>query len=296
MKKLLHILTIDSLKDLLRYKSFFLLIFLLLFADRVIHRVVKTPDGGFVIPHAARLSVEAARYVFTQLPAELASRLFSPQVALVVAGLFLLKQVISLWPSSDMRRMHRRERGRFGLVEALTILRWQQVVWDALAVATACAAGGAWVAAAFGIGRAMWDQSGSALSLLVFGALAVLVLPMLMAGFSFSSKLAVISGGSFGGRFRLFLKLLTDWRLIWTSWLFFSARIVLELVFVAAIPAGAILLIDNFLLRMLVATISATPVYSYLKMASFKFFLEAYGAFAIVREEYRDYYAHIKTQ
>ena len=80
MKKLLRILTIDSLKDLLRYKSFFLLIFLLLFADRVIHRVVKPHEGGFVIPDGLRLSAEAARHVFTQLPAELASRVFSPQV------------------------------------------------------------------------------------------------------------------------------------------------------------------------------------------------------------------------
>ena len=295
MKKLLQILTFDSLKDLMRYKSFFLLIFLLLFADRVIHRVVKTPDGGFVMPHGHRLGEETARFVFTQLPGELISWIFSPKVAAIAAGLFLLKQVISLWPSSDMRRMHRLERGRFGLMEALAVLRWYQVAWDALAVATACLAAGVWIAAAYGLGRVIWIQTGSArLSLLTFAGLAMVVLPLVMAGFSYSSKLAVISRGSFGSRFRLFLRLFTDWRLVWTSWLFFSARMVIEFIFVAAIPAGAILLIDSFLLRMLVATISATPVYSYLKMASFKFFLEAYGPYALVRQEYRDYYTRKK--
>jgi hypothetical protein len=290
MKQLLHILAVDSLKDLLRYKSFFLLIFLLLFADRAIHRFVETPAGGWAIAQGNGLGPETARYIFVELPTQLAAWIFSPKVVLIVAGLFLLKQVISLWPSSDMRRMHRRERGRFGLLEALAALRWHQVAWDALAVATACLAAGAWVAAAFGLGLFAWNRTGSSTALLLFGGLAALVLPLVMAGFSYSSKLAVISQGSFGRRFRLYLRLLTDWRLVWTSWLFFSARMIVEFIFVAAIPAGAILLIENFWLRMLVATVSATPVYSYLKMASFKFFLEAYSSYALVRQEYERYY------
>jgi hypothetical protein len=294
MKKLIHILTVDSLKDLLRYKSFFLLIFLLLFADRVIHHVIDTSGGGFALPDGHRLGEAMADFVFVQLPGQIVSWLFSPKVAAVVVGLFLLKQVISLWPSSDMRRMHRLERGRFGLVEALAVLRWHQVAWDALAVATACLIAGAWTAAAYGLGHIVWHRTGSPSAVLLFAGLATLVLPLVMAGFSYSSKLAVLSGGSFGGRFALFLRLLTDWHLIWTSWLFFSARIVIEFVFVAAIPTGAILLIDNFALRMLVATISATPVYSYLKMASFKFFLEAYRPYALVRQEYRAYFDQMK--
>jgi len=43
-----------------------------------------------------------------------------------------------------------------------------------------------------------------------------------------------------------------------------------------------------------VAAVSATPVYAYLKMASFKFFLEVYSSDALVRMEYRDYYATLE--
>ena len=83
--------------------------------------------------------------------------------------------------------------------------------------------------------------------------------------------------------------------LAWTSWVFFSARILLETLFVAAIPLGVILFIDHFWVRMPLAAVSATPVYAYLKMASFKFFLFTYGRFHLVREEYREYFKESPT-
>ncbi len=290
MNTLLRILTLQSVKDLLRYKSFFLLIFLLVLADRVVHRYVKSPGGLLQLPDGPVLTPETAEFVFNRLPVKLAQFLFTPQLMLIIAGLFLLKQVISLWPSSDMRRMHRRERGRFGVFEALAALRWQQMVWDALAVATVCLAAAGWMALAYLTAWAGWQLQRGIFWLVWFGGLGLCSLPLVMAGFSYSSKLAVIAQGSFVTRFRLFLCLFTNWRLAWISWLFFAVRIVFEFIFVAAIPAGAILLIDSFWLRIMVAALSATPVYSYLKMASFKFFLQAYRPYDLVRREYGRYY------
>ncbi len=291
MKKLIRVLTVHSVNDLLRYKSFFLLIFLLLFADRIIHRFVRIPEKGVTLPHGYDFGRQTADFVFTQLPERLVQWLFTPRVVVIAAGLFLLKQVISLWPSSDMRRMHRKERGRFGVFESLVALRWHQVAWDALAVGTVCGVMALWLGSAYLLGSWCWVHTHrAALSLVLAGTAAASALPLAMAGFSYSSKLAVIRHGTFGARFRLFLGLFTHWQVLWPSWLFFLFRIVVETVFVAIIPAGAMLLIDSFWLRMLVATVSATPVYAYLKMASFKFFLEVYMAFDLVREEYRDYY------
>jgi len=76
----------------------------------------------------------------------------------------------------------------------------------------------------------------------------------------------------------------------WSSWVFFLVRILAEILFVLAIPAIAILFMDNFWLRVLIAAFSATPVYAYLKMASFKFFLFTYSRFPLVSEEYQAYY------
>ncbi len=291
MNNLLRILTVHSAKELLKYKSFFYLIFFLIFADRVIHRFVKTPEKGFDWPSATDLGRQGAEFVFTQLPEKLFQWLLAPQVLAIAAGLFLLKQVISLWPSSDMRRMHRKERGRFGVMEALAALRWYQVVWDALAVGSVCVLTALWVGMAYMIGLGIWTVNGGSITAFLLTAiLAATALPVAMAGFSYSSKLAVIRHGTFTSRFRLFLELFINWRLLWTSWLFFSARIIVEALFVAIIPASAILYIENFLMRIAVAALSATPVYAYLKMASFKFFLEAFKGYDPVRQEYGRYY------
>jgi hypothetical protein len=291
MKNLLPILTVHSFGALIRYKSFFLLIFLLLAADRLVHKFVRPSTSDISLLFGPADSVQAADYLFTELPLKLYGWLLSPQVAAVITGLFFFKQVISLWPSSDMRRMHRTERGRFGVLEALAALRWHQVAWDAMAVATVCMLFFAWSAAAYAVGFALWRCGAKFAGLWICIGLAGILLPLGMAGFSYSSKLAVIRHGRFGSRFCLFLRLFTEWPLLWRSWIFFACRMAVEFVFVAAIPAGAILMIDNFWLRMTIATMSATPVYSYLKMASFKFFLEVYRRHSIVHAEYADYYA-----
>jgi hypothetical protein len=62
---------------------------------------------------------------------------------------------------------------------------------------------------------------------------------------------------------------------------------------VGAIPAYILMTLDNFILRILLAALLATPVYSYLKMASFKFFLVLYERFALVKQEYDSYYRQI---
>jgi hypothetical protein len=291
MNNLIQILTVHSVKELLRYKSFLSLIFLLIFADRVIHRFIKTPEKGFDLPQWHDLGQQTAHFVFTQLPDRFFQWLFAPRVLAIAAGLFLLKQVISLWPSSDMRRMHRKERGRFGVMEALASLRWYQVAWDAIAVGVVCAVVAGWAVSAYFVGMLIWLKAGGVAGLFITVGLIGLAFPIAMAGFSYSSKLAVVRHGTFAARFRLFLNLFMNWRLFWTSWLFFLGRVIVETLFVAIIPAGAILLIDHFWLRMVVAALSATPVYAYLKMASFKFFLEAYHKYDLVRQEYRRYYS-----
>jgi hypothetical protein len=292
MKQLLQILTISSVKELLRYKSFLFLVFFLLFADRMLHRFIKAPENNFDWPFRAVFGQQIADYVFEQLPGKLLGWALTPNVLFAAAGLFLLKQIISLWPSSDMRRMHRKERGRFGVMEALIALQWYQVAWDALAVGMVCGAMALWMCAAYLAGWGIWAQKAALTGLVVTLGLAATAIPVGMAGFSYSSKLAVIRHGTFRHRFRLFTQLFINWRLLWSSWLFFSGRIIVESLFVAIIPASAILLIDSFWLRMAVAAISATPVYAYVKMASFKFFLEAFRPYELVRHEYDAYYTN----
>ena len=288
--RLARILTIQSGRELVKYKSFFLLIFGLIALDRAVHHVLPAGKPATGWPGLEAMGERAAAWVFDALPGLVADRLTDGRTLAVVAGLFLLKQIISLWPSSDMRRMHRRERERFGLVAALGVLRWWQVAWDAVAVSSICAVVGGWGLIAFGATRIGWLQARHPIWLAVLAALLGLIAPLGMAGFSYSSKLAVLSKGSFGEKLGLFFRLFTDRRVLWTSWLFFLFRIVVETLFVAAIPTGAILLIDSFGLRLAVAAVSATPVYAYLKMATFKFFLFTYGRFDLVRQEYPEYF------
>ncbi len=76
----------------------------------------------------------------------------------------------------------------------------------------------------------------------------------------------------------------------WPSWIFFCLRILLELIFVVILPLIILFVVDIVWVRVPLATLIATPVYSYLKMASFKFFLHVYGSFPLVRHEFKQYY------
>jgi hypothetical protein len=290
MKQLLKVLTVHSGRDLIKYKSFFGLIFGLIVLDRVVHRWVPTRKPDLHLDNFHALGLQAAAYIFEQLPGKLIEWLTDWRAIVLVAVLFLLKQMISLWPSSDMRRMHRRERERFGIFAALAAIRWQQVLWDAIAVSMICGVVGFWSLTAFWFTRLGWVQIREPIWLYLLTGLLVVGAPAGMAGFSYSSKLAVLSRGRFEEKLLLFFRLFTDWRVFWTSRLFFTARIFLETIFVALIPLGGILFFDPFWVRMPIAALSATPVYAYLKMASFKFFLFTYGRFELVREEYPEYF------
>jgi len=290
MKKLLRILVVQSGKELFRYKSFFLLVFALILLDRFLKKVVHVDRSALNPASLKEISFQSAQYVVEELPGVLFGFLYDYRTFIVIAGLFLLKQLISMWPSSDMRRMHRQERGGFGLIGSLLAIRWQQVLWDGMAVVIIVGLTGAWTMVHFVIFHHLWQTHPSSLCLMALLFAIFLFLPMTLAGFSYSSKLAVISRGGFGEKFNLFLKLFRDRRIRWAFWLFFLARLLIETLFVIIIPAVVILLMDVFWVRILTASLLATPVYSYLKMASFKFFLEIYRPFSLVQEEYKTYY------
>jgi hypothetical protein len=290
MNKILQILIQHSIRDLFRYKSFFFLIFVLILADRGIKKIVPVDRGELVLPSFNQWSTETAHYVFEELPALLIQLLTDYRTFLVMVALFLFKQLISLWPSSDMRRMHRKERGTFGLIASLLSIGWRQVVWDGIAVGSICLLSAIWIALWYALAMMFWVVEPLVLWLFGLGTMVALIFPIIMAGFSYSSKLAVIAQGSFAEKLALFFQLFLNLRVLGHSWLFFSFRLAVEGVFVVIIPALVLLTVDIFWVRIMVATFLATPVYSYLKMASFKFFLHVYRHYKLVYAEYGDYY------
>ena len=290
MKRLLRILAVDSVTDLFRHKSFFFLIFFLIAADRVLRRFLGADKGKVSLGLDREWGLQLAAYVFETLPGIVLDLLSDYRTLLAAAALFALKQLISMWPSSDMRRMHRAERKGFGLIGSLLALKWQQVAWDAVAIGTVCGLVAGWSLLCFLLARGCGAAAPGVGALVLLGVTAGAALPLAMAGFSFSSKLAVISRGSFREKMALFYRLFFSWPVLWPAYLFFVFRIVVELIFVALFSAGALLMIDHFWLRITVASLSATPVYAFLKMATFKFFLEVYKPFPIVTSEYRSYY------
>ena len=295
MNPYLSILGVQSAKELIRYKSFFLLIFILIAVDRLVHRYVDVQKFSVEPVDVVKMGPEAARFIFETLPGKLYEWIFDYRTAVLILGMFVLKQIISLWPSSDMRRMHRRERKGFGIFKALLVLRWRQVLWDAMAVGSVCIGALIWICLWFVACRFFWLLIPSPVWVLVWVGLVLLVAPLMMAGFSFSSKIAVLSRGNFSEKMGLFFKLVTDKSVFVPAWIFFVARIVVEFIFVVAIPGAAILWIPSFVIRIVVASLSATLVYSYLKMATFKFFLLAYARFPYVQQEYAQYYQSLQA-
>jgi len=290
MKKLINLILSQSFKDLLKYKSFLLLIFVLILADRFIKYVTDSKKTSFAIPEFDSLSMQAADYVFTQFPESILNWLTDYRTLIVIVLLFLLKQLISMWPSSDMRRMHRLERENFGLISSLIAIHGRQVIWDAIAVGTIVGITIVWLAGAFLVGLLTWNLGAAAYSLYLFATISGLVFPITMAGFSFSSKLAVISTGSFSEKLRLFFELLLSRRVFLGSWVFYSLRIIIEAIFVFILPLTILWAMENVILRITIAGLIATPFYSFLKMASFKFFLYIYKPYPLVKAEYQTYY------
>jgi hypothetical protein len=293
---ILHILLFNSAKDLFKYKSFFLLIFVLMLLDRALTKLVKVDRSAVDTSEIKQLTLESARYVFESLPLDMWHLLTDYRTFIILAGLFLLKQLISLWPSSDMRRMHRSERGAFGLLGSLAVIRWKQVLWDAIAVGSICGLYAAWSILGYLFTLLIWQATHTTLALMILGLTVALFAPLAMAGFSFSSKLAVISHGSFGQKLGLYFKLFHSKQVLWPAWIFFTLRLVVELIFVFILPLIVLLVVDTFWIRISMATLIATPVYSYLKMISFKFFLEIYRTFPLVKQEYREYYQKHKIK
>jgi hypothetical protein len=296
MQNLIRILIVHSVKDLFKHKSFFLLIFILAFADRGLSMIKHRYQISLGLPALQQLNMESLQFIFDRLPALLFNAITDYRVIAALVGLFFLKQIISLWPSSDMRRMHRSEREQFGIWASLTVIQWQQVVWDAIAVAFLCTLAGLWCAAWFLIHRLFYQIHPSLVQLLSLGVVISLIFPLVLGGFSFSSKLAVISKGNFSEKLSLFLKIITSPKITLWSWVFFAGRMIVESVFVIALPAYILLTVENYFLRIFFAATLATPVYSYLKMASFKFFLIVYQDFALVRAEYVNYYQMLNDQ
>jgi hypothetical protein len=292
MSKGLAKLLTDSARDLFRYKSFFLLVFVLIWADRLLKTAVPRGGVGQDWGHWRDGGGQLAEWVFSQLPDRVAALLTDHRTFIMMGALFLAKQLVSIWPSSDMRRMHRRERGRFGLLAALISLTGRQVAWDALAVGTCLLIVGSWALAGFGATQLGWHLVPSAWWLALLAGIIATGLPVAMAGFSYSSKIAVLSQGSFMEKLALFMKLFTHRDVLVRSWVFFAVRLVVEAVFVAVVPLLLLWSLDHTWLRIPLAAMVATPVYSYLKMLSFKFFLMVYGRFDLVRREYPDHFGH----
>ncbi len=292
MKRIVRILTVNSVREIFKYKSFTLLILLLIILDRVMHRYVKAgPDLD--LAKIKTLGLGASAWVYNELPGIIRSLLSDYRSVLVLAALFMLKELISMWPSSDMRRMHRRERQGFGIMAALFSLRWSQVLWDAVAVGSLCLVLGTWTLLSFAASRAVWSATGSSSALVLLAGLLFLIAPVGLGGLSYSSKLAVISHGGFAEKLSLFFLLFTNWKVFWASWIFFLLRVLIESVFVALIPAAVLLFVESFWVRIILASLLVAPVYSFLKMASFKFFLEIYKDKPLVAEEYRRYFSEM---
>jgi hypothetical protein len=282
----------DSLRTLFRFKSFFLLVFVVIWADRGLRPFIKKHTSEFNLAGLKDWTIDLPHKIFEQLPAKLLGALVNPKTFLILIILFLIKQMISLWPSNDMRRMHRRERGNFGLWESMLALTWRQMLWDATALGSLAGIMGAWVLTALGACRIGWLKTASPVFLIIFIGLAGMVVPLLLAGFSFSSKLAILQKGKFNEKLGLYFKIFTDLDLGMRVWSFFTLRVLFETTFVVLIPGLILVYMTNPWLRILLASLLATPVYAFLKMISFKFFLDTYGRFDLVYAEYESHYRH----
>lgn len=289
-----RILVADSARDLIQVKSLFGLLLFLLLIDRVLKFALRNSEGGqdSLPTLLSSISSNLPDWVFGHGVDMLAERLADPRSLLIVLLLFVLKELLSLWPTSAMRRLHREEGRGFGIVASLVVLRWRQVWWDFSAVGVTTLVVSGWMLLVWLMASRLWIATGWVGWAWFFAIAATLVLSLGMAAFSFSSKLAVLSTGTQNEKMRWFMRLFYAPRLLFPAWLFFIVRATLEAAVLAALPTLLHFSIESVWLRLLLGTLVAAPVYSYLKMVSFKLFLELYRDCPFVFSEYREYFTY----
>lgn len=289
-----RILVADSARDLIQVKSLFGLLLFLVLIDRVLKFVLRSREGSqdSFPDRLNSITSNLPDWVFGHGVDMLLERLADPRALLIVLLLFVLKELLSLWPTSAMRRLHREEGRGFGVVASLVALRWRQVWWDFSAVGVTTLVVSGWMLLVWLIASRLWIATGWVGWAWLFAVAAALVLSLGMAAFSFSSKLAVLSTGTQNEKMRWFLRLFYLPRLLFPAWLFFIVRATLETAALAALPTLLHFSIESVWLRLLLGTLVAAPVYSYLKMVSFKLFLELYRDCPFVFSEYREYFTY----
>ncbi len=289
-----RILVADSARDLIQVKSLFGLLLFLVLIDRVLKFALRRHEGSQnSFPDLLNsITSNLPDWVFGHGVDLLLERLADPRSLLIVLLLFVLKELLSLWPTSAMRRLHREEGRGFGIVASLVALRWRQVWWDFSAVGVTTLVVSGWMLLVWLITSRLWIATDWAGWAWIFAVAAALVLSLGMAAFSFSSKLAVLSTGTQNEKMRWFLRLFYAPRLLLPAWLFFIVRATLEAATLAALPTLLHFSIESVWLRLLLGTLVAAPVYSYLKMVSFKLFLELYRDCPFVFAEYHEYFTY----
>lgn len=296
MKQLLRMLIVQPVESLLRFKSFFLLMFLVTLGDHMVKHVKFLYHLNLILPRFWRIEPKNSAYMLFQMPGLVVKRMGSGDLFLILAGLFLLRQMLLLWPSSDLRRMHRAEREPFGLAGALKSITWKSVLFHISGLSAAWIITGLWCLGWFWINRFFWRHYQSGLWLWSLFFTIILILPLLSAALSYSSRLAVNSEGTFTEKFKLLCKLFTGWRIMAGSWLFFTLRFILRAIFVVAVPIYILVAVEKGPLKIFLLTLLTTPVSAYLETVSFKIFLAFYKDYPIIWQEYEiDYRNHINN-
>ncbi|MBI5064156.1 MAG: hypothetical protein HZB87_12025 [Desulfatitalea sp.] len=292
IQKRLKRVTMQPLADLFQYKSFLLLMFFLCIADRALKLIKGAYQMNIKLPPFWRVDPELSARLLFKFPETIWKQMGSENLMLAVASLFLVKKLLGLWPASDLRRRHRHERGRFAILGSLGAIGWKSPAWYLLALLAWCAAILGWFAAFYFICRLGWRHYPGGGWVWGLGIAVAIVVPWMLAGFSFAGKLAVNATGNALEKLKLLYKTLTAWRVAWRAWLFYLAWAILELLFISLTTVFILSKIPPDSPRMLVAIVLATPFYAYLEMASFKLFLAVFEEFPAIRQEYDSYYRY----
>ena len=290
IKKIYSLLVLSPIKDLFKYKSFLLIILIIILADKLMNIYLKPYLSFDNTNFTGSTFYDVSCYIFETLPLLLWQYLKDIRTQFVLNLLFVSKQIISMWPTSDMRLMHRGERKQAWIFKSLIYLKWHQVAFNMSMDLIFVIVGVCWEILSFYISYRLWKLTNSPLSLILLLFLIVLIIPIIFAGFSFSSNISIMSDCNYYKKFKIFFEVFINIKLLWRIWILFMLRAVIEIVFVIAIPFYAILFIDNYWMRILIASLSATPSHSFVKLMSFKFFLDIYQQNSEVYNEFPSYY------
>jgi len=201
-----------------------------------------------------------------------------------------------LWSSSNLRMFYLDSKSKkLSMLGSLKIITISQIIWSIVNFLIFSSFFLLYEIFVFLICRLIWQCYNFNTVYLLF-LLILALFPIYFAYISLSNKLILIDPrktfSSWVIAWKDMLNTFSKFDKLWKIYIFYIFRVTINSLFKGAVPAASLFLIDNWFLRIFVASISMLAAHIYVKSSSFELFLFIYKDNTRIRHYFNSFYLY----